>query len=352
MALERSDVNLPGAATQAVELFRSELQDSLGDRLHCLALYGSAVQGGWRPRRSDLNLLVITAELGPAELALVGRAAARAGEKLAPVVLAEPELPELALLAPATLWDVIEQHRLLAGDDRCLAPVPQLDDLARQLRFELRDKLHRLRAAYVQQAGRPAVLEATARHSFGSILHLLRGALRLYGRDAALHPVQALGEVARTMQLNLDLLRHLFTLRYEDERLARGRIDGLFGDYLALVETAGDRLAELPPFSATEAEPAPEEAVPTAALEEPDGTVALPDGEREPGEAAQTAGEAAPEDATAPAMESATAEEEPAKEQSEGVEEDQPVPDGPQAESSAAPAASPMVESVPDGKPS
>ncbi|NUQ00173.1 MAG: hypothetical protein HUU35_10000, partial [Armatimonadetes bacterium] len=275
MGLQRSDVNLPAGASQAIERFRAEVQAAFGERLRCLVLYGSAVQGGYRSRLSDLNLLAVLPMVTSGDLALAGRAASRAGELVAPVLLAEPELGELAVVAPATLWDIIEQHHLLAGDDSLLAPVPHLDDLARQLRLELRDKLHRLRAAYLAQAGRPAQLEATARRSFGSVLHLLRGALRLYGRDAAVHPVQALGEVARTLQLDLDLLRQLFTLRYENERLGRDRLNGIFGAYLELIETAAKRLATLPPFAQLEPE-APANEVPEKPAGPDEAALSLP----------------------------------------------------------------------------
>ncbi len=239
------ELDVPPPVARAVDAFAAAVTGALGARVQSLLVYGSAVQGGYRAGASDLNLLLVLDRVGTSDLERVAALAAAGGRaELHAVVLAEADLVPTARCAPSTLWDARDRHRLLAGRDLLGALTFDLTDLRRQLRAELRDKLYRLRAAYAAAATRPRHLEALLVQSFGSVMHLLRNLLRLYERPADGNPVQTLGEVARTLRLDLDVLRRVHTLRYDGEPLERQRLRTTFEAWLQVVETALQRVEE------------------------------------------------------------------------------------------------------------
>lgn len=62
--------DLPAEATAALEEYLTALDSALGSRVRGVYLVGSAALGDWRPRRSDLDILVVTGDaLGEGGLA-------------------------------------------------------------------------------------------------------------------------------------------------------------------------------------------------------------------------------------------------------------------------------------------
>jgi predicted nucleotidyltransferase len=268
-----TEPHLPPPVQAPAERFVHAVTTAFGQRLVGLLAYGSAVAGGFRPGASDLNLLVVLERIEPADLELLGKLAA-AGRKvrLTPVAVTPADLTATAATAPAVLWDMRDRSALLAGTH----PLAELElceaDLARQLRFELRDKLFRLRAEYLATVGNRRAQEQLAAASFGSVLHLLRNLLRLAGKPADHEPLTTLGEASRAFGLELRTLQSLYLVRFGDKRLEPAAAAGLFRSYLALLEAAAAKADEL--AAGLEELPAAE---PTAVAPEPAATA--PDSE-------------------------------------------------------------------------
>lgn len=232
---------LPEAVSTAVTAVADRLSAALGDRLGAVVLYGSLLRGGYRPRASDVNLLIILDVVRVADLtAVAGCLAAHAAVPFAPVVMTRDDLRSAAQCAPAAVWDMWDHHLVVHGADPLIGLRIELADLARQLRAELRDKLFRLRAEWPSRQP-----EALLREGFGSLLHLLRNALRLWDKPANRDAVATIGELGRCLQLDLTALQRLYALHYGDEPLRRDEAPELFDRLLALAEQALAKLDAL-----------------------------------------------------------------------------------------------------------
>jgi predicted nucleotidyltransferase len=344
-------LTVPAPHRQAVEQFVSRVAEALPSA--AILAYGSAVRGGFIAGQSDLNLLVVLPEVTPNSLATIGEATA-AGRKhgLSPVVLASGELAPLAAEAPLVLWDIADRRLLLHGADPIADLEFELSALWHQLTFELRDKLLGLRQ--VQVSGqRPKPADAFSRRVATSLLHLLRAALRLYGRPAAQNRVAAIGDVARHLKLDLPTLQRFHSACYGDDAKLLRDVERFIADGQALLTAALAKLSELdadtlPVAVEQEPEPAADEVAEHEAAAEADedaGDETVAEGARE-ADADAGAAQASEDDAEGQETDAAEADPESADDpEAEPDAEDVAEPEAPQAEADRAePQAEPEAE--------
>ncbi len=171
------------------------LETALGPQLVALLIYGSAARPGASGPRSDVNLLLIVRDASSAGLRPVAEAVAgwvKAGYA-PPLIFGEAEWRDSADVFPIEIEDMREAHRLLAGSDPFLGLATTAADLRRELEREVRSKLLHLRTAYAAATPDGKALETLLEQSSGTILTLLRAALRVGGREV---PGEPAGQVA------------------------------------------------------------------------------------------------------------------------------------------------------------
>lgn len=161
------------------------LREALGDRLLSVVLYGSAARGDFQKATSDFNLLLVLDDLEPETL-----------ERLSPVVSRWTRLgqPFPRLFSPALIRDStdvfpiefveIKAHRvILDGSDPLEDVVVQADHLRLWCERELREKMMRLREAYLASKGKPRAVRPLLIESYSVFLAIFRGCLHLLGGD-------------------------------------------------------------------------------------------------------------------------------------------------------------------------
>ena len=177
MALDASTEN-------DIARFATEVRDLLGERLVCLALYGSAATGHFVPERSDVNCAVVVTRVTVQVLDDLAPVVARwRAKRFALPLLVDPEYLERACdTFPMELDDLRRGHRLLAGRDVFADLRTTRDALRIACEREARGKQLRLRALYLETIGRDAAFEQVMVGSLKSFLVLLRHLLALHGR--------------------------------------------------------------------------------------------------------------------------------------------------------------------------
>jgi hypothetical protein len=164
--------------------FAAAVREALGDRLLCLALYGSAAGEDWVAGRSDVNTAIVVARVTLDLLEALAPAVAARDRVLALPLVLDPEYLEHARDAfPMELADLADQHRVLAGTDAFAALRTDPAAMRRECEQEARGKLLRLRAFFLETAGDPAGLERVMVESLKSFLIVLRHWLCLRGGD-------------------------------------------------------------------------------------------------------------------------------------------------------------------------
>ncbi|HYV84844.1 MAG TPA: nucleotidyltransferase domain-containing protein [Patescibacteria group bacterium] len=160
------------------------LAGALGGRLRSVVLYGSAARDDFHEGASDLNLVVVTDLLDPATLeALSGPVHAWVRKRQPPPRLMTPEIVADAADVYAIEFLDLRSHRVvLHGEDPFGAVVVRPDLLRVQCERELREKLMRLREAYLETHASRSRLRRLLIESYSTFTALFRGCLHLMGQ--------------------------------------------------------------------------------------------------------------------------------------------------------------------------
>jgi hypothetical protein len=228
----------PDASLEAhIAGYARDVQAALGSELVSLALYGSAAGEDWIAGRSDVNSAVIVKGVTLSIL-----------EALAPIVARfRPHRFALPLVAdreylrsardtfPMEFDDIRRQHRVLAGKDVFAHLDVERSALRRQCEHEVRGKLVRLRALFLEAAGRPEMLEPLMADSLKSFLVVLRHIVRLRDGDAPATYAEVLAAGERVIG-SLPIMRRVLDHRTGKKRLDATTLRVEFGAYLAEVD--------------------------------------------------------------------------------------------------------------------
>jgi predicted nucleotidyltransferase len=163
--------------------FLADVDRVLGDR-YSAVLYGSAARGDFVKGRSDINVLMVLEDVGPAALrSLAGAFGAwRKAAQEPPLLLSRTEWLGAADSFPIEISDMRVSYRVLRGADPLALVTVETADLRRALEREFRGKLLRLRQGYVTLSSDAAALSGVAQESVGTMLVLYRALLALLGR--------------------------------------------------------------------------------------------------------------------------------------------------------------------------
>lgn len=231
-----------------LEDFTREMRDLYGEDLLAVILYGSAVGPEYIPGVSDLNLLVVLKEVGPAELAKAVKSARRWRKgRLSPLFL-DPEYIQSSLDSfPIEFLEMKERHRLLWGEEDPLAGLEvSWANLRLQCEQELKGKWLRLRQAYLEAAGDARELRRLLIASLSPFAVVLSTLLRLKGFPIPPREfLEVLAQAEAAFGLELDAFRRVYQLKQGYANPGRRELLDLFGQYLEEVRRlarAADRL--------------------------------------------------------------------------------------------------------------
>lgn len=220
-----------------IAAFTRDVRDALGERLLCLALHGSAAGPDWVAGRSDVNSVVVvpwvTLEVLEALAPVVARWRPRGFAS--PAIMDHEYLTHARDTFPMEIDDIRRQHRVLAGADPFAALVVERAALRRECEQEARGKVLRLRALFLDAAGRPSALEPLMVESLKSFLVVLRHLVRLRGGEGAHSYHEVLAAGARLLG-PLPVMQQLLDHRTGAARLGAAALRTQFGAYLAEVE--------------------------------------------------------------------------------------------------------------------
>tara|TARA_B100000029_G_scaffold500326_1_gene571903 strand:+ start:125 stop:868 length:744 start_codon:yes stop_codon:yes gene_type:complete len=161
------------------------LKAAVPQDLVSVVLYGSAARGEYEKASSDLNVLVVVEDLTPATLGALSGPITKwvRGGQPSPRLLAPSIIRDSADVFPIEFLDLLAAHQVLYGAD----PFEGLDIHVHHLRIqcerELREKMMRLREAYLELHSSERKLKRLLTDSYSTFVALFRGCLHLHGDD-------------------------------------------------------------------------------------------------------------------------------------------------------------------------
>jgi hypothetical protein len=220
------------------------IQDALQDKLQAVILYGSAAEGDFTGTHSDYNILVVTRQLGIAELdALAGPTHewSRKGNP-PPLLFTRERLEQSADVFPIELLDMQDAHTVLCGEDVIESIHVDTANLRLQIEHELRGKLITLRQAYLGTNAKPRRIINLMIDSLSSFLVLFRAALRLFQDNVPTKKMDALKILAEKIEFDTGVFETVDALKRGREKTNAVDASALFSRYLGTIEQVVDEV--------------------------------------------------------------------------------------------------------------
>lgn len=227
--------------------FVAKLSSAAGENLVSVILYGSAADGEFHPRHSDLNLLCVLRECSFAALAKIAPAVEwwRKEKQPAPLVLTAEELRSSADVFSIEYTDIKRRYRVLYGKDALHDLVVPMQLHRFQLEYELREKLFLLRQHVLLAEKDEGRLWEAMLHSVSSFITLFRHVLIEMGHEGSMHSRDAVIELSKRLNFNASPFVELLHVRERnrDHRdLRAGRIAAQYLEAIEQVASAVDRM--------------------------------------------------------------------------------------------------------------
>lgn len=222
---------LPRETQEALDRAVDALKRSLGENLHSLVLYGSAVRGNLVPKVSDLNLLILLEESTPDAHGAIAEAI-RGPVRIEPLILGRALLARSLQAFAIKFLSIRRNYRVLHGTDP-FANLQVNESLARFLcEQQARNlRLRCVRAFVVLGHDRPRYSAFLSRLSSAFFTDLAEG-LRRVGIEVPRSFEERIPLFSKTFGADASILRRLVELKSSPRTLSADEVkefhSGLF----------------------------------------------------------------------------------------------------------------------------
>lgn len=219
------------ALRQRLAGLAGSLEKDFTGLIKSVLLFGSAAGGDYLPDRSDLNLLIVAADLPAASLLKLKDFLSKNASflKTPPLVMSQEDLANSCDIFPLEFLAMKKQYQALAGADVLAGLRFDPQDLRRQCEREVKGKLINLRQAFLDKRLDLAHLLS---HSFKSFIPVFGGLLELRGLPVPADKTELVAETAKAYGLDPIVWEKLRQLSARSLRLGRAESQELFRAYL------------------------------------------------------------------------------------------------------------------------
>jgi len=232
-------VEPPRDILDATRVWLEPVRSALGPEFLAAYLTGSVLTQGFDPKRSRINVLVVSRSLQGQVLDALARSISdrKTSPKFDPLFLTGTQIEKSLDAFPIEWLDIQERHLRVEGEDLFeTLEVPQTF-LRLQCEHELRGKHIQLRQAYLANFARPAELGKVLKGSASSFATLFRTLLRLRGETPPADNARVIERVAELFGLDTQGLLVAHLVRYTGRRYTAEETLGLYRKFLAEIDT-------------------------------------------------------------------------------------------------------------------
>jgi predicted nucleotidyltransferase len=208
--IDTSKLSLPKAIEHSFKEFCRGLQETYGDELTTILVYGSVARQEYFPERSDINTLIV---LKNADLETLRKTVdlvhkAREACKVTPFFLTAHDIDTSRDVFPIKFYDMRDAYHIVYGADI----LQEMDISDANLRLELEQEMKilllELRQFFIQRAkkGGPGGAEHLLAY-FNSFLYLMKRLLKLQGVDAPVLNDDLIRVIAQQYEMDLDMMK-------------------------------------------------------------------------------------------------------------------------------------------------
>jgi len=227
--------------------FVDRMRQAAGDNLQSVILYGSAADGEFHPKFSNVNLLCVLREVSFNALQAVSPAAKWwTGHKYhAPLLLAREELERAAAVFSIEFLDMQQQHHVLHGEDVLQGLTISMRLHRAQLEYELREKTILLRQRLLLASGNKNRLWELLLSSVSTFATLFRHALIAMGDSAPKSKRDGVQALASRISLDPSPFLQLLDIREAKMESKKLDVKDVARRYLTAIQKATAAVDEL-----------------------------------------------------------------------------------------------------------
>jgi len=220
--------------------FVDRMRQAAGDNLQSVILYGSAADGEFHPKFSNVNLLCVLREVSFNALRAVAPTVKwwTRQKYHAPLLLAREELERAAAVFSIEFLDMQQQHRILHGEDVLQGLTISMRLHRVQLEYELREKTILLRQRLLLASGNKNRLWELLLGSVSTFATLFRHALIAMGDSVPKSKRGGIQALASLIELDPSAFSQLLDIR--EGKVDRKQLDvrEVAGRYLTAIQRA------------------------------------------------------------------------------------------------------------------
>jgi hypothetical protein len=218
--------------------FVTRMQQSAGENLQSVVLYGSAANGEFHRDFSNVNLLCILRETSFATLSTISSVVKWWTEQKhrTPLVLTREELNRSADVFSIEVLDMQQRHRVLFGEDFLSGLQIPMHLHRAQVEYELREKLILLREHLLLAAGSDRQMWDLMLHSLPSFITLFRHALIALGDPSPRAKREAVQQLSTRVQFDSSAFLQLLDVRERKIEPKQLDVKDVFTRYLEGVQ--------------------------------------------------------------------------------------------------------------------
>jgi len=225
----------------------ADYKELFGDDLVSIILYGSAAGEGYRPGKSDINLMIVLSDTGMERLD-------RAFEKVkkwrkqnvaTPLFLTENYVDTSLDVYPIEYLNFQKDHILVFGKDILKDLIFNPEFIRLQCEREIKGKLLLLREAFLNTSGKGKALREVIDQSLPAFIAIFEALLHLKGKDLPRGKREIIKAGAEAYETDAEVFEKLLDIKEERTKPSNTEILGLFKDYLREVRELSKQVDQL-----------------------------------------------------------------------------------------------------------
>ena len=230
-------IKAPQTPDDIIPEFTTDYQRIYGEDLLSICLYGSGARGGYIPRRSDLNFLIVLTEEGIKELGKAFKVVARWHRRrvTTPLFMTDEYIATSLDTFPLEFLNIKQHYRVVWGQDPLAGITINQKRLRLQVEREVKGKLLQLRGAYLTSRGWGINLAALASQSLIAFLSIFQGILYLRDKEIPAQRVEVIKAIAEETGLAAEPFVRLLEVKEGKSKPSARVMKGLMKSYIAEV---------------------------------------------------------------------------------------------------------------------
>ena len=217
--------------------FTSDIQSIYGNPVSIL-LYGSAATEEYRPKHSDINVLVTLTDDSMEHLEAVQKLVSRWNRhRILPLFMNQAYIENSLDSFPIEFLNMQSAYRVLSGKDVLSAIQISKKDMRLQCERELKGKLMQLRQGFIQSEGRKKRLERLIAQSVVTFVAIFKGLLYLRDQPIPVKKTEVILKACEAFdEIDRSLFETLLALKRGEIKKAKPELIALVKDYIHSIE--------------------------------------------------------------------------------------------------------------------